>query len=130
MKKIRTLMMTLAMVLGVATVSLVPAATYAACPGGSPAEQIQCGSNEVGGNNAGNQRNLTDIVKTVINVLLFVIGAVAVIMIIIGAFRYVISGGDSSSVAAAKNTILYAVIGLVIAILAFAIVNFVVTSIK
>lgn len=59
------------------------------------------------------------------NVLLFVIGAVAVIMIVIGGLRYVISGGDAKQVDAAKNTILYAIIGIIVAILAYAIINFV-----
>ncbi len=62
------------------------------------------------------------------NVLLFIIGAISVIMIIIGGIRYVVSGGNSASVTAAKNTILYAVVGIIVAILAFALVNFVVGS--
>ncbi len=66
------------------------------------------------------------IFKTVINVLLFLIGAISVIMIIYGGIRYVTSGGDQGAVTSAKNTILYAVVGLVVAILAYAIVNFVV----
>lgn len=71
-----------------------------------------------------------DMVKNIINTLLYVLGIIAVIMIIIGGIRYVVSAGDSSAITAAKNTILYAVIGLVVAILAFAIVNFVVTAFK
>jgi hypothetical protein len=70
----------------------------------------------------------TGIFSTITNVLLFVIGAISVIMIIIGGLRYVISGGDSSNVTAAKNTILYAVVGLVVALFAYAIINFVLTS--
>ncbi len=66
--------------------------------------------------------------RTITNVLLFIIGAVAVIMIIIGGLRYTISGGDSSAVTAAKNTILYGVVGVVVAILAYAVVNFVLGS--
>ena len=66
------------------------------------------------------------IFETVSKVLLFVIGAVSVIMLIIGGFRYVTSNGDSSQVTAAKNTIMYSVIGLIIAIFAYGIVNFVV----
>lgn len=66
--------------------------------------------------------------QTITNVLLFVIGAISVIMLIIGGIRYVVSGGDSSAVTSAKNTILYAVIGIVVAILAYAMVNFVITS--
>lgn len=68
------------------------------------------------------------IFKTITNVLLFIIGAVSVIMLIIGGIRYTISGGDSGQVTSAKNTILYAVIGIVVALLAYAIVNFVLTS--
>jgi len=68
------------------------------------------------------------IFQTVTNVLLFLIGAVSVIMLIVGGIRYVLSGGDSTAVTAAKNTILYAVIGIIVALLAYAIVNFVVTS--
>lgn len=65
------------------------------------------------------------IFTTIVNVLLFVIGAISVIMLIIGGIRYTISGGDSSAVTGAKNTILYALIGLAVAFLAFAIVNWV-----
>lgn len=71
---------------------------------------------------------LTDVIKTVINVLLFIIGSLSVIMIIVGGIRYVVSNGDSSQITNAKNTIMYAVVGLIIALLAYAIVNFVVTQ--
>lgn len=64
----------------------------------------------------------------VVNVLLFIIGAVSVIMLIVGGIRYTISAGDSTNVTAAKNTIMYALIGLAVAFLAFAIVNFVLGS--
>ncbi|HEV7951892.1 MAG TPA: pilin [Candidatus Saccharimonadales bacterium] len=70
----------------------------------------------------------TGIFNTITNILLFAIGAISVIMIIIGGLRYVVSGGDSSNITAAKNTILYAVVGLVVALLAYAIINFVLTS--
>ena len=60
------------------------------------------------------------------NVMLFIIGAISVIMIIIGGLRYILSGGDSSNVSAAKNTILYAIVGLVIVLFAQVIVAFVI----
>ena len=66
--------------------------------------------------------------KTITNVLLFLIGAVSVIMLIVGGLRYVLSNGDSTAVTNAKNTILYAVIGIIVALLAYAIVNFVISS--
>lgn len=62
------------------------------------------------------------------SVLLFIVGAIAVIMIVIGGLRYVVSGGDASQVQAAKNTILYSLVGIIIAILAYAAVNFVINS--
>lgn len=66
------------------------------------------------------------IFKTVVNVLLFIIGLISVIMLIWGGIRYTTSGGNANSVTAAKNTIMYAIIGLVVAIFAYAIVNWVV----
>jgi hypothetical protein len=69
-------------------------------------------------------------ITAVINTILLILGIIAVLMIIIGGIRYTISGGDSGAVQSAKNTILYAVIGLVIAMLAFAIVNFVIARLK
>lgn len=70
----------------------------------------------------------TGVFKKITNTILYIVGIVAVIMLIIGGIKYVISGGDSKKVTDAKNTVLYAIIGLVIAFLAFAIVNFVITA--
>jgi hypothetical protein len=56
------------------------------------------------------------------------LGAISVIMIIIGGLRYVISGGNATAVTAAKNTILYAIVGVIVALLAYAIINFVLDS--
>ena len=66
--------------------------------------------------------------STISNVMLFLIGAISVIMLIIGGIRYVVSGGDSTAVQGAKNTILYAIVGIVVALLAYAVVNFVISS--
>ncbi len=73
--------------------------------------------------NSGEQANNT--VATVINLFSVVVGVVSVIMIIYGGFRYITSGGESSNITTAKNTILYAIIGLVIVALAQFIVKFV-----
>jgi hypothetical protein len=70
---------------------------------------------------------LTGTIKNIVNVLSVIVGVVAVIMIVIGGFRYVTSGGKQESVTAAKNTIMYALIGLVIVALAQVIVRFVLT---
>lgn len=66
-----------------------------------------------------------DIIRRIINLLSIIVGVVAVIMIIIGGLRYITSGGSDTSVTGAKNTILYAVIGLVIVALAQVLVRFV-----
>ena len=66
--------------------------------------------------------------RQVTNTILYIVGIIAVVMLIIGGIKYVVSGGDSKKVTDAKNTVLYAIIGLVIAFLAFAIVNFVISS--
>ena len=63
------------------------------------------------------------------NTVLYIVGIISVVMLIYGGLRYVISGGDSKKVTDAKNTILYAIIGLIISILAFAIVNFVINAV-
>ena len=64
----------------------------------------------------------------IVNVMLFLVGILSVIMLIFGGLRYVISRGESKAVEAAKNTILYAIIGLIIAVMAYAAINFVLTS--
>ncbi len=65
------------------------------------------------------------LVKNIVNLLLVVLGFISVIMIIIGGIRYTTSNGDANNTKSAKDTILYSVVGLVVAILAYAIVNFV-----
>ena len=73
-------------------------------------------------------QSLNDLVSTIINVLSVIVGVVAVIMIIIGGRKYITSGGDSNNVASAKNTIIYAIIGLIIVALAQVIVRFVLSA--
>ena len=70
----------------------------------------------------------TGIFKQVTNTILYVVGIIAVVMLIIGGIKYLLSGGDSKKVTDAKNTVLYAIIGLVVCFLSFAIVNFVISS--
>ncbi len=65
------------------------------------------------------------IITTVINIFSLVVGVISVVMIIIGGLKYITSGGDSGNVSGAKNTILYAIIGLVVVALSQVIVRFV-----
>lgn len=119
----RTMLLVPMMVLGLSV--LTPAATVAAeSPGtikeGAGSAKGDSQQPELFGDNG--------VFRTVTNVLLFIIGAIAVIMLIIGGIRYVLSGGDQAQVTSAKNTILYAIIGIVVAILAYAAVDFVINS--
>ena len=74
---------------------------------------------------AGNEKNAIYFVTKVINVVLGALGIITVAVIIIGAIGFITSQGDSSKVTKSKNAVLYGIIGLVIALLAYAIVNFV-----
>ncbi len=71
----------------------------------------------------------TGVFTRITNTVLFAVGIISVVMLIIGGLRYIISGGDSKKVTDAKNTIMYAIIGLIIAILSYAIVNFVISAV-
>lgn len=82
------------------------------------------GGTNVGQGNGGD-RDLMGTITVIINVALGVIGLIAVVMIILGGVQYTTSSGDAAKVKKAKDTIMYGIIGLVVALLAFAIVNFV-----
>lgn len=105
-----------------------PDDAYCKDPIGLTVTQSAACNNKAGGVSClfGKDAKGNDCVLTVIiNFALYFIGAISVLMLIIGGVRYTLSGGNDKAVAAAKNTILYAVIGVVVALLAYAIVNFV-----
>ena len=77
--------------------------------------------------NGGDMKN---IVSNVLRTLFFILGVLAVIMIIYAGIQYVISAGDSGKVTKAKNTIIYSVVGLVVAIMAYAIVGYIAGVLK
>ena len=79
--------------------------------------------------NGGTTTRAEDSALAIINTVLGVVAVVAVVFIIVGGVQYITSSGDTGKAMKAKNTIMYAVIGLVIALLAFAIVNFVLSNI-
>ena len=117
-----------AAVLATGVMAFAPTSAFAACDlqnGG-----IEGGLDCVGGgsNMPKNIFGTGGVFNTIANTALFIIGAISVLMLIYGGIRYTMSGGDSKAVEGAKNTILYAIIGVVIAVLAYAIVNFVLTT--
>ncbi len=114
-----------------AALLLVPAALVAAPAYAQPqideglcqGANLQVGETNCNGDDA--QDTVNSIITDVINIFSIVVGVVSVIMIIVGGLKYITSGGDSGNVSGAKNTILYAIIGLVIVALAQVIVRFV-----
>ena len=121
MKRFKQLLASLALVFGFALAPVAVGAVNvdplgnACASGNSNSEICQSADDDIG-----------DIMRTVINVLLFVVGIISVVMIIVGGIMYATSAGDSGAVGKAKNTILFAVVGLVVAFVAYAIVNWVV----
>lgn len=77
---------------------------------------------------SGNSDDLPHTIIGIINAVIGVLGLVAVIVIIYAGVQYMTSSGDSGKTKKAKDTLLYAVIGLIVCVLAFAIVNFVVAN--
>lgn len=121
--KVQSIIAAIVLSVGFGVFALAPV-SYAACTSASGC--VTDGLKATGGGSS--KTSITDVINTIVNVLLFVVGAVSVIMIIVGGIKYTISQGDSSAITSAKNTITYAVIGLAISIFAYAIVNFVVTK--
>ena len=130
-KKLRTLLLSLGMV-GALMVPMLAPVTVAAddiqtglCTGA----KLSTGSETCTGD-AEATGKIDSIIKVVINLFSLLVGVVSVIMIIVGGLKYIISAGDSGNVTSAKNTILYAIIGLVIVALAQFIVRFVLTKVS
>lgn len=94
------------------------------CTGKTGTEAVQCGADQANPN--GSSTDLPAVFKNISNILLVIVGFVSVIMLIIGGLRYVLSAGNSSSVEGAKNTILFAIIGIIVALIAGSIINFVI----
>lgn len=73
---------------------------------------------------------LFDKVQVIIQALLLFVGATAVLFIVIGGFQFIISGGNPENIQRAKNSIIYSIIGLAIAVLSYVIVTFVIKSLQ
>lgn len=131
LKKIKTVLLTLTAIGAL----LVPMGMPALVAAQSASDQIQsglCAGTSLDPNGGcspadtqGANDKIKNIITTVINLFSLVVGVIAVIMIIIGGLKYIMSSGDSGNVTGAKNTILYAIIGLVVVALAQFIVKFV-----
>lgn len=111
--------------------ALVPVTANAQDTNTTIQESVNCGASDISLNQsgcsspAGSSDDISNVIRTVINIFSAVVGSVSVIMIIVGGFKYITSGGDSNNVSGAKNTIMYAIVGLVIVAFAQIIVQFV-----
>ena len=98
---------------------------------GSSADEVCKGIGAVDGSgNCTQDNSLTNVVRNIINIFSIVVGIVAVIMIMVSGFKYITAGGDSGSITSAKQTLIYAVVGLVVVALSQFIVRFVLDQIK
>ena len=131
---IRKILLSLSLLVSMAVPALVPVAAHAAdgikenlCAGANLDVNSSC--NTGGITDAEASAKINDILRTVINFFSLIVGVVAVIMVIYGGLKYITSGGDSGNVGSAKNTIIYAIIGIIIVSLAQFMVRFVLTKI-
>jgi len=131
-QKIKLMLLSASTVFAFAVPALMTASASAAVSTGDIQSNLCQGSNgdlNATGDTTNCDTSATDtannLVKEIINIISVVVGIIAVIMIIFAGFRYVTSGGKEDSVKSAKNTILYAIIGLVVVALAQIIVHFV-----
>ncbi len=126
-------------VLIVATLLLIPVLALPAVVSAQPSEiqQSLCSGASLSANAAantcdvaleGSEDRITGLISDIINIFSLIVGVISVIMIIIGGLKYITSAGDSNNVTSAKNTILYAIIGLVVVALAQFIVKFVLSK--
>lgn len=127
MSKFRSYVTATLLALALATPLLVPAGAAAACPGNNTSKgQVLNGVGATG--NDCDTSGFTNAVSAAVEILSIVAGIIAVIMLIISGFRYITSGGESGRVAAAKNTLIYALVGIAIVALAQFLVHFVFTT--
>jgi hypothetical protein len=118
-------------IFGMFAINLAPALALNCVNPPTEKERLECGAC-LGDPNCdpGNpDKTIQDTIRNIVNVISILAGAVAVVMIIIGGFRYITSGGNAETVRNARNTILYAVIGLVVIAFAQVIVHFTLSNV-
>ena len=146
MKKIITIVASVVMMLGLALMpasaeEAAAATTAADCMGLNSSQTAACSAclaengaswDDTAGtcSSPSAPGGLNGIIQTIINVMLFIIGILCVVMIIFGGIRFTTSTGDQSRTKAARDTIIYAVVGLIVAIVAFALVQWVFSALK
>ncbi len=107
-----------------ATAATTPSIQNSVC-GGANTLQINAEGDGSCPETSGGTDTINNFIGTIVNVFTAIVGVVAVIMIVFGGFQYITSGGDSGKISTAKNTIIYALIGLIFVALAQVFVRFV-----
>lgn len=116
--------------LGVSLVTTGTAFAAVSCPQGTPqAGQSKPTYAECSVDSKATANDLLNTVKNVINVILGILGIVAVIVVILGGFTFITSQGDAGKVMKGRNTILWGVVGFIVALASFLIVNFVLVNV-
>ena len=126
MNVIQKLILSLAIIIGAS--SFVPVTNVSAqLFNGATKEACKGAQLSDGGANCGNEgQKANKTLERIINLLTVIVGIVAVVMIIVNGFRFITSGGDANAVAAARNGLIYAIVGLVVVALAQVIVRFII----
>jgi ABC-type sulfate transport system permease component len=131
MKKLRTIIATALTAVLLALPLAAPAAVHAQSSFDNSKSAVCQGIEGAGGDTCGNGGNtINHIIQVALNILSIIVGIAAVIMVIVGGLRFVISAGDSAAVSSARNTVLYALVGLVFVAIAQLLVVFVLSRIK
>ncbi len=107
---------------------LLPAATFSApayaCGSSSAAQKVSEGIDGATGATC-NDSGIQTAISTAVTILSIIVGIAAIIVIILSGFKYITSGGDAAKVGNAKNTLIYAMVGLAVAALAQLLVHFI-----
>jgi len=127
-KKIKTILFSALAATALLVPAMVPATAFAAT--GSLTENLCSGTNLTlsgGGScqDSNAESKVNDTITLALNIFSSIVGIIAVVMIIVGGVKYITSQGESANVTSAKNTILYALVGLVVVALAQVVVRFV-----
>ena len=126
--KLKTILMTAVLLVGLGLLAVHSPVHVAALNANQQAICDSIGSGTDCGASTNSSTDVNSIIRTTINLFSGIVGVVAVIMIVVAGFKYITSGGDSAKLTSAKSTLVYALVGIVIVVLAQAIVKFVLSK--
>ena len=128
-KIVKTIMLTVISIFSIGIINIATPA-FAADDTICDNPKISAEIKKYSGCDGGSDANAVKVITNVLNAIIAVLGIVAVIFVIVGGVKYMTSAGDPGKVQSAKNTVIYALIGLIVCALAFAIVNLVIDAVN